>query len=36
VCPTGALFEKDRSIAEAKSSRPFLPLLRFVDEAPPR
>jgi bidirectional [NiFe] hydrogenase diaphorase subunit len=36
VCPTGALFEKDRSIAEAKSSRPFLPLLRSLDEAPPR
>jgi NADH dehydrogenase/NADH:ubiquinone oxidoreductase subunit G len=34
VCPTGALFEKGRSIAEAKASRPFLPLQRFVDEPP--
>jgi bidirectional [NiFe] hydrogenase diaphorase subunit len=29
VCPTGALFEKGRSVAEgAKTPRPFLPYLR--------
>jgi bidirectional [NiFe] hydrogenase diaphorase subunit len=28
VCPTGALFEKGRSVAEAKDRRPFLPYLR--------
>jgi bidirectional [NiFe] hydrogenase diaphorase subunit len=28
VCPTGALFEKGRSVAEAKQRRPFLPYLR--------
>ena len=37
VCPTGALFEKGRSIAEgAKNRRPFLPYLRVIggeDEA---
>lgn len=34
VCPTGALFEKGRSIAEgAKARRPFLPYLRLLDEA---
>ena len=27
VCPTGALFEKGRSVAEAKRRRPFLPYL---------
>lgn len=27
VCPTGALFEKGRSVAEAKQRRPFLPYL---------
>jgi bidirectional [NiFe] hydrogenase diaphorase subunit len=27
VCPTGALFEKGRSIAEAKAHRPYLPYL---------
>jgi bidirectional [NiFe] hydrogenase diaphorase subunit len=27
VCPTGALFEKGRSVAEAKERRPFLPYL---------
>ncbi len=32
VCPTGALFEKGRSVAEAKRPRPFLPYLRV----PPR
>jgi bidirectional [NiFe] hydrogenase diaphorase subunit len=33
VCPTGALFEKGRTIAEgAKSRRPFLPYLRAVAE----
>ena len=32
VCPTGALFEKGRSIAEgAKERRPFLPYLQSVD-----
>ena len=36
VCPTGALFEKGRSVAEAKPTRPFLPLLRFLDQAPER
>ena len=36
VCPTGALFEKGRSVAEAKPSRPFLPLQRFLDEPPGR
>ena len=35
VCPTGALFEKGRSVAEAKPQRPFLPLQRFLDEPPP-
>ncbi len=34
VCPTGALFEKGRSIAEgSKQRRPFLPYLRTVDDA---
>jgi hypothetical protein len=29
VCPTGALFEKGRSVAEgAKTRRPFLPYLK--------
>ncbi len=28
VCPTGALLEKGRSVAEAKERRPFLPYLR--------
>jgi bidirectional [NiFe] hydrogenase diaphorase subunit len=33
VCPTGALFEKGRSIAEgAKERRPFLPYLRMYDQ----
>jgi bidirectional [NiFe] hydrogenase diaphorase subunit len=33
VCPTGALFEKGRSIAEgSKERRPFLPYLRAFDE----
>jgi bidirectional [NiFe] hydrogenase diaphorase subunit len=27
VCPTGALFEKGRSVAESKEQRPFLPYL---------
>jgi bidirectional [NiFe] hydrogenase diaphorase subunit len=32
VCPTGALFEKGRSIAEgSKGRRPFLPYLRAID-----
>ena len=32
VCPTGALFEKGRSIAEgSKERRPFLPYLRVLD-----
>lgn len=32
VCPTGALFEKGRSIAEgSKGRRPFLPYLRVAD-----
>jgi bidirectional [NiFe] hydrogenase diaphorase subunit len=38
VCPTGALFEKGRSIAEgSKERRPFLPYLRVVgrDGGPP-
>jgi bidirectional [NiFe] hydrogenase diaphorase subunit len=35
VCPTGALFEKGRSIAEAKASRPFLPFERLVEGLPP-
>jgi bidirectional [NiFe] hydrogenase diaphorase subunit len=38
VCPTGALFEKGRSIAEgSKERRPFLPYLRTFgeDEGPP-
>jgi bidirectional [NiFe] hydrogenase diaphorase subunit len=38
VCPTGALFEKGRSIAEgSKERRPFLPYLRVVgqDLGPP-
>jgi bidirectional [NiFe] hydrogenase diaphorase subunit len=34
VCPTGALFEKGRSIAEgSKQRRPFLPHLRTIDDA---
>ena len=33
VCPTGAIFEKGRSIAEGtKTERPFLPYLRVVKE----
>ena len=33
VCPTGALFEKGRAIAEgAKGRRPFLPFLRVVEQ----
>ena len=33
VCPTGALFEKGRSIAEgSKGRRPFLPYLRVVEQ----
>ncbi len=37
VCPTGALFEKGRSVAEgSKERRPFLPYLRtFGDEGGP-
>ena len=27
VCPTGALFEKGRSVSEPKSRRPYLPYL---------
>jgi bidirectional [NiFe] hydrogenase diaphorase subunit len=34
VCPTGALFEKGRSVAEKKARRPFLPFLRVVDDGP--
>jgi bidirectional [NiFe] hydrogenase diaphorase subunit len=35
VCPTGALFEKGRAIAEGpKEPRPFLPYLRVVDHGP--
>lgn len=30
VCPTGALSEKGRSVAEAKARRPYLPYLRAV------
>ena len=34
VCPTGALFEKGRSVAEgAKTRRPFLPYLKRPGEA---
>jgi hypothetical protein len=34
VCPTGALFEKGRSVAEgAKTQRPFLPYLKRRGEA---
>jgi bidirectional [NiFe] hydrogenase diaphorase subunit len=34
VCPTGALFEKGRAVAEgAKARRPFLPYLRVVQPA---
>jgi bidirectional [NiFe] hydrogenase diaphorase subunit len=33
VCPTGALFEKGRSIAEgSKAQRPFLPYLKILDQ----
>jgi bidirectional [NiFe] hydrogenase diaphorase subunit len=33
VCPTGALFEKGRSIAEgSKERRPFLPYLRVIEQ----
>jgi len=34
VCPTGALFEKGRSVAEAKQRRPFLPYLRGAAARP--
>jgi bidirectional [NiFe] hydrogenase diaphorase subunit len=35
VCPTGALFEKGRAIAEgSKERRPFLPYLRLHDRGP--
>ena len=35
VCPTGALFEKGRSIAEgSKGRRPFLPYLRVLGQEP--
>lgn len=30
VCPTGAIIEKGRSVAEARESRPFLPYLKTV------
>src|SRR4051794_611213 len=33
VCPTGALFEKGRSVATGKSGRPFLPFLRTHPES---
>ena len=37
VCPTGALFEKGRSVAEgAKHRRPFLPYLRLIGDQGPR
>jgi bidirectional [NiFe] hydrogenase diaphorase subunit len=38
VCPTGALFEKGRSVAEgAKERRPFLPYLKRIrDQGPNR
>jgi bidirectional [NiFe] hydrogenase diaphorase subunit len=32
VCPTGALFEKGRSVAEAKQRRPYLPFSSFLDQ----
>ena len=35
VCPTGALFEKGRSIATSKSGRPFLPFLKTHQENTP-
>jgi bidirectional [NiFe] hydrogenase diaphorase subunit len=31
VCPTGALFEKGRSVAEKKARRPYLPYLRLTE-----
>jgi hypothetical protein len=35
VCPTGALFEKGRAIAEgSKAKRPFLPYLRAAGQEP--
>jgi bidirectional [NiFe] hydrogenase diaphorase subunit len=34
VCPTGALFEKGRSVAEARTARPFLPFGRLIEEPP--
>jgi bidirectional [NiFe] hydrogenase diaphorase subunit len=34
VCPTGALFEKGRSVATSKSGRPFLPFLKSHQENP--
>ena len=33
VCPTGALFEKGRSVATSKSGRPFLPFLKTHQES---
>ncbi|HET9518637.1 MAG TPA: bidirectional hydrogenase complex protein HoxU [Actinoplanes sp.] len=36
VCPTGALFEKGRPVAEGKSSRPFLPYLARRNGETPR
>ena len=37
VCPTGALFEKGRSVGEgSKQPRPFLPYLKLVQrDGPP-
>jgi bidirectional [NiFe] hydrogenase diaphorase subunit len=33
VCPTGALFEKGRSVAEMQKRREFLPYLTLMREA---
>jgi bidirectional [NiFe] hydrogenase diaphorase subunit len=35
VCPTGALFEKGRSVASTKARRPFLPYLKSREESSP-
>jgi bidirectional [NiFe] hydrogenase diaphorase subunit len=32
VCPTGALFEKGRSVASRKTGRPFIPFQRDIDD----
>jgi len=35
VCPTGAIIEKGRSVAEARAARPFLPYLKTIRRGQP-